>query len=66
MHPENVSRPIEVTLFGMVTDERPVHSLNVDSSIEVKLFGMITDARLVHFSNAEVRLDALHMEIQSQ
>ena len=48
---KNARSPIEVTLFGMVTDAR-LHPANARSPIEVTLFGMVTDLRLVHSSNA--------------
>ena len=41
-----------VTLLGMVTEVRLVHSLKVFSSMLVTLLGMVTEVRLVHLSKA--------------
>ena len=52
LHPLNAWEPIEVTLFGMVTDVRLLHQENAPFPIEVTLFEMVTDVRLVHLENA--------------
>jgi len=36
---------MEVTLFGMVTDIKPLQPLNALSPMEVTLFGMLTDVK---------------------
>jgi len=36
---------IEVTLFGMVTDVKPLQQKNAQSPMEVTLFGMVTDVK---------------------
>ena len=39
--------PIDVTLFGIVTDVRLLHPPNAPFPIDVTLFGIVTDVRLV-------------------
>ena len=36
---------MEVTLFGMVTEVKPLQSSNAPSPMEVTLFGMVTEVK---------------------
>ena len=39
----NASFPMEVTLFGIVTEVKPLQFLNAAHPMEVTLFGMVTE-----------------------
>ena len=41
--PANALSPIDVTLFGIVTDVRPLQYAKARSPIEVTLLGIVTD-----------------------
>ena len=41
-----------VTLFGMVTDVRPLHSPNAEEPMLVTLLGIVTEVRLLQPWNA--------------
>ena len=41
----NAHEPMNLTLFGMVTEVKPVQSENVPSPISVTLFGMVTEVK---------------------
>ena len=43
VQPENAPSPMEVTLFGMVTEVKPLQPLNAPPPMEVTLFGMVTE-----------------------
>ena len=43
LQPENALYPMEVTLFGIVTEVKPLQSSNAEPPIEVTLFGMVTE-----------------------
>ena len=36
---------MEVTLFGIVTEVKPLQALNTSSPMEVTLFGMVTEVK---------------------
>lgn len=40
--------PIDVTLLGMVTEVKFLHSLKASESIDVTLLGMVTEVKLLH------------------
>ena len=54
LHPQlaNASSPMLVTLIGMTTDVRLLHSRNAESPMSVTLSGITTDSRLLHPKNA--------------
>ncbi len=43
LQPQNAQRPMEVTLFGMVTEVKLLQPLNALSPMEVTLFGMVIE-----------------------
>ena len=43
LQPLNASLPMEVTLFGMVTEVKPLQPLNASPPMEVTLFPMVTE-----------------------
>ena len=43
---------MEVTLFGMVTEVKPLQPLNAPHSMEVTLFPMVTEVKLLQPLNA--------------
>ena len=43
---------MDVTLLGMVTEVRPLHSKKASSPMDVTLLGMVTEVRLVQLSKA--------------
>ena len=48
----NASAPIEVTLFGMLIEVKPLQPKNAPCPIEVMPFGMVMEVKLVHTINA--------------
>ena len=42
---QNAPNPMEVTLFGMVTEVKPLQSQNAPNPMEVTLFGMVTEVK---------------------
>ena len=64
MHPPNAPPPIEVTLFGMVTDVRLVHTANALLPIEVTELGISTDVRLVHPWNARYSIEVTELPLR--
>lgn len=51
MHFAKALYPIDVTLFGMVIDDSPVHPSKTAQSIEVMLLGIVIVVRLVQLWN---------------
>ena len=43
LQPQNAKYPMEVTLFGIVTEVKPLQPQNADFPIEVTLLGMLTE-----------------------
>ncbi len=48
---------MEVTLFGMVTEVKPLQSRNANSPMEVTLFGMVTEVKPLQSRNARSPMD---------
>ena len=46
-HPSNASYPMEVTLFGIVTEVKPLQPLNAQLPMEVTPVGMVTEVKLL-------------------
>ncbi len=52
--PEKAPLPMPITLFGMVTEDRPLQSSKAQSYILVTLLGMVTYVRLLQPEKAEL------------
>jgi hypothetical protein len=47
-HQENAFLPIVVTLFGIVTEVKPLQHEKASSPIVVTLFGIVTEVKPLH------------------